>query len=178
MTVFGKKIWFVTFLLLTFVYSTDVFAAGLMNLAASKTVATFNSVKGILFVVGGFGLVGITFAAIFGKLRWKWLAGLGLGLAMVAAAGAIVSYSSGDRMDGMSTVAVVDTFGADVSGYGGGSGSSGGGSGGGSGSGSSGSWWNDFWNAFIDGVNQGYNGGSGGGSGGSDFSGSDLRINM
>lgn len=85
---------------------------GLMNVAAGKAVRIFNHVKMIIFVVGGFGLVGIAFQAIFGKVKWTWFAGLAVGLAILAAAGAIVNYATGDTMGKSSTAgAVKDTFG-------------------------------------------------------------------
>lgn len=87
--------------------------AGLMNVAAGKAVTMFNHVKMIIFVVGGFGLVGIAFQAIFGKVKWTWFAGLAVGLAILAAAGAIVNYATGDTMGKNATGAqVTDTFGA------------------------------------------------------------------
>ena len=67
-----------------------------MGLAQLKAVNTFKAVKTIIFIVGGFGLVGIAFAAIFGKVNWKWFAGLAVGLAILAAAGSIVNYATGD----------------------------------------------------------------------------------
>ena len=57
---------------------------------------SFKDFKMIIFVVGGFGLVGIAFQAIFGKVKWTWFAGLAVGLAILAAAGAIVDYATGD----------------------------------------------------------------------------------
>ena len=68
----------------------------IMGLAQDKALNTFQAVKTIIFVVGGFGLVGIAFAAIFGKVNWKWFAGLAVGLAILAAAGSIVNYATGD----------------------------------------------------------------------------------
>ncbi|MCM1323714.1 MAG: TrbC/VirB2 family protein [Acetobacter sp.] len=86
--------------------------AGLMNVAAGKAVRIFNHVKMIIFVVGGFGLVGIAFQAIFGKVKWTWFAGLAVGLAILAAAGAIVNYATGDTMGKNSSAGEVkDTFG-------------------------------------------------------------------
>ena len=85
---------------------------GLMNVAAGKAVNIFNHVKMIIFVVGGFGLVGIAFQAIFGKVKWTWFAGLAVGLAILAAAGAIVNYATGDKMGkDANGYTVVDTFG-------------------------------------------------------------------
>jgi hypothetical protein len=58
----------------------------------SRMVTTFQNVRAVIFVVGGFGLVGLAFAAIFGKVKWSWLAALAVGLAIVALAGAVVDY--------------------------------------------------------------------------------------
>ncbi len=58
----------------------------------TRMTTTFKNVRAVIFVVGGFGLVGLGFAAIFGKVRWSWLAALAAGLAIVAVAGAVVDY--------------------------------------------------------------------------------------
>ena len=57
-----------------------------------KMLTTFRNSRSIIFVVGGFGLIGLGFAAIFGKVNWKWLAALACGLAIVAVAGQVVDY--------------------------------------------------------------------------------------
>lgn len=79
----------------------------IMGLAQDKALNTFQAVKTIIFVVGGFGLVGIAFTAIFGKVNWKWFAGLAVGLAILAAAGSIVNYATGDSN---ATSGMADTF--------------------------------------------------------------------
>lgn len=79
--------------------------ADVMSSATTKAAATFESIKKIMFVIGGFGLVGIAFGAIFGKVKWTWFAGLAVGLAILAAAGSIVNYATGDTAQGIS-----DTF--------------------------------------------------------------------
>ena len=68
-------------------------AAGtsIMNNATDKAKSVFGSVKKIIFVVGGFGLVGVAWAAIWGKIQWKWFGAL----AILAAAGSIVDYATG-----------------------------------------------------------------------------------
>lgn len=103
-------------LVFTVIFADASFAAagnGLMNVAAGKAVTVFNHVKGIIFVVGGFGLVGIAFQAIFGKVKWSWFAGLAIGLAILAAAGAVVNYATGDKMGATAQGAnVKDTFGS------------------------------------------------------------------
>ena len=96
-------------LVFTLTFVNGAFAVGgtsLMSTAADKALVVFNHVKGIIFIVGGFGLVGIAFQAIFGKVKWSWFAGLAVGLALLAAAGAIVEYATGD-----STAAIESTFG-------------------------------------------------------------------
>ena len=41
----------------------------LMETAQTKAKSVFSSVKTIIFIVGGFGLVGLAFQAIFGKSK-------------------------------------------------------------------------------------------------------------
>ena len=94
-----------------FGFAGDAAAMGgksIMGTATDKAKNVFRSVKTIIFVVGGFGLVGIAWGAIFGKINWKWFAGLAVGLAILAAAGSIVEYATGDGKIGMSGE---DTFG-------------------------------------------------------------------
>lgn len=57
---------------------------------------TFKNSRSVIFIVGGFGLIGLGFAAIFGKVNWKWLAALACGLAIVAVAGQVVDYVTQD----------------------------------------------------------------------------------
>lgn len=57
-----------------------------------RMLVTFQNSRSVIFIVGGFGLIGLGFAAIFGKVQWKWLAALACGLAIVAVAGQVVDY--------------------------------------------------------------------------------------
>lgn len=77
--------------------------ASLMNQAQTKTRNVFDSVKTITFILGGFGLVGIAYSAILGKVKWSWFAGLAVGLAILAAAGSIVEYATGSTEAGLTT---------------------------------------------------------------------------
>lgn len=103
-------------LVFTVILADASFAANdsLMSIAASKAIVMFRHVKAIIFIVGGFGLVGIAFQAIFGKVKWSWFAGLAVGLAILAAAGAIVNYATGDQMGAKagSSEDAEDTFGS------------------------------------------------------------------
>ena len=79
----------------------EAFAAGVdgsqgtvFATAMKKGSDTFKSVKALIFLVGGFGLVALAFFAVFGKLKWTWFASLAVGLAILAAAGAIIDYAT------------------------------------------------------------------------------------
>lgn len=84
-------------LVFTIVLADAACAKAVMQLAAEKAMTLFRNVKAIIFIVGGFGLVGIAFQAIFGKVKWSWFAGLAVGLAILACASAIVNYATGDK---------------------------------------------------------------------------------
>ena len=72
----------------------DAFAGTVFDTANTKASETFKAVKTVIFIVGGFGLVALAFFAIFGKLKWTWFASLAVGLALLAAAGAIIDYAT------------------------------------------------------------------------------------
>ena len=98
-----KNIWTICLILAFVLISGTAMAAGtgggqnsLMGIAKTKAGTTFQNVKSIVFIVGGFGLVVLAFGAIFGKIKWSAFASLAVGLAILAAAGAIVKYATGD----------------------------------------------------------------------------------
>jgi len=104
MKFFKKNIWTICSWVAVFaLIALDAFAEGyvegatLMDTAAKKAANVFKSVKTITFILGGFGLVGIAYQAIIGKVKWSWFAGLAVGMALLGAAGAIVEYASGDN---------------------------------------------------------------------------------
>ena len=75
--------------------SGNAYAGGggtVFDTVVDRMLDTFESSRSVIFVVGGFGLIGLGFAAIFGKVQWKWLAALACGLAIVAVAGQVVDY--------------------------------------------------------------------------------------
>ena len=88
-------IWIAVFALCSFDASAQVSGGTLMSSAQTKAANVFQSVKTITFIIGGFGLVGIAYQAIIGKVKWSWFAGLAVGMALLAAAGAIVEYATG-----------------------------------------------------------------------------------
>ena len=78
--------------------------------ALSKGAETFKAVRSVIFLVGGFGLVALAFFAVFGKLKWTWFASLAVGLAILAAAGAIIDYVTSDDGAGAGDGSLADDF--------------------------------------------------------------------
>ena len=72
--------------------SASATSGNVFQTVLTKMLTTFKNSRSVIFVVGGFGLIGLGFAAIFGKVNWKWLAALACGLAIVAVAGQVVDY--------------------------------------------------------------------------------------
>ena len=96
-----KNIWTICSWVAVFaLFAIDASAQGasMMTTAQTKAANVFQSVKTITFIIGGFGLVGIAYQAIIGKVKWSWFAGLAVGLALLAAAGSIVEYATGDTI--------------------------------------------------------------------------------
>ena len=102
-----NNIWTLCLVALFFVcgFAGDAAATTVMDNAKTKASSVFNAVKTIVFVIGGFGLVGVAWGAIWGKINWKWFGALAVGLAIVAAAASIVNYATGAQMSG-----VTDSF--------------------------------------------------------------------
>lgn len=76
--------------------ATSAYADNVFSTITDKMTGTFQNVRNVIFIVGGFGLVGLGFAAIFGKIKWTWLAALAAGLAIVALASQVVDYVTKD----------------------------------------------------------------------------------
>ena len=60
----------------------------------------FKNVRVIVYIIGAFGLIGIAVMAILGKLQFKWLAYLAIGLAIVAAADLVIKYATSSGQQG------------------------------------------------------------------------------
>ena len=71
----------------------DAAAEGVFSRAGHILKTTFKNVRVIVYILGAFGLIGIAVGGILGKINFKWLAYLAIGLAIVAAADAIVRYA-------------------------------------------------------------------------------------
>lgn len=85
---------FVAIIMLAYTATSVCAQAGdsVFSTILERLLNTFKNVRNVIFIVGGFGLIGLGFGAIFGKVKWPWLAALAAGLAIVALAGAMVDY--------------------------------------------------------------------------------------
>lgn len=96
-------------LVITLSFAGNAFATSFFDVTMTKLRDVFVDVKNTVFIIGGFGLVAVAFAAIFGKVNWKWFAGLAAGLAILAAAGMAINYVVGTGTS-VDTQTMGDTF--------------------------------------------------------------------
>ena len=83
-------------------YSFDAFAADAKQFWTSSfnaMVRTFKNVRVIVYVIGAFGLIGIAIGGIMGKINWKWLGYLAIGLAIVAMADMVITFATKGMKD-------------------------------------------------------------------------------
>ena len=67
---------------------------GFFSYAGKRFMQAFKSVRTMVLIFGGFGLVVLAVAAILGKVKWAALGALAAGLAIVAVAGKVVDYAT------------------------------------------------------------------------------------
>ena len=78
-------------------FLADSAEAGFFEDAATRFMNTFKSVRTMVLIFGGFGLIVLAVAAILGKIKWAALGALAAGLAIVAVAGKVVDYATKDE---------------------------------------------------------------------------------
>ena len=74
--------------------ASEALAEGFFEDAAKRFMNTFQSVRTMVLIFGGFGLIVLAIAAILGKIKWAALGALAAGLAIVAVAGKVVDYAT------------------------------------------------------------------------------------
>lgn len=102
-----KAVFILTFFFILIFITSDTFARDFIPLGSDGRATTtvlhketelLYYVIGVVMIIGGFGLVGLSVAAIFGTVKWKWAAYLAFGLLICAMAFAIIGYVTGDQI--------------------------------------------------------------------------------
>lgn len=88
---------------------------GVFQTLSSKGTTTFTNLRVIMFIIAGFGIIGMAAMAFFGKFDWRWTFSMGGGLIILAAAGGIIYYAThpeegGAISGGLSTLQGNDTL--------------------------------------------------------------------
>lgn len=55
----------------------------------------FNGLRDLIYVVAGFGIIGVAVGGFFGNLNWKWLGALIIGLIVIATTGELINAITG-----------------------------------------------------------------------------------
>ena len=76
-----------------FNYSADGDVLGTVTRRAALAVV---SLKPIVYIFAGFGLIAFAWMAIFNKISWKWFANIAMGLFLVANMGRLIEYLVAD----------------------------------------------------------------------------------
>ncbi len=107
MKLLKNNLWTVLSLALVVVFAMTGTADAVNDIAMNKAGAVFTAARNIMFVVGGFGLITVAFMAITGKMQWKWVGSLAIGLGIIAAASAVITYVTDDST---TKGTITDTF--------------------------------------------------------------------
>ncbi|PZR86534.1 MAG: hypothetical protein DI537_28395 [Stutzerimonas stutzeri] len=88
---------------------------GIFQTLSTKGTSTFSNLRVIMFIIAGFGIIGMAAMAFFGKFDWRWTFSMGGGLIILAAAGGIIYYAThaeegGTIGGGLSTLQGNDTL--------------------------------------------------------------------
>ncbi len=83
---------FSSVLFITPSYAQD---AGLFGDLTKKGIEIFTGMRDIIYVVAGFGIIGVAIGGFFGNINWKWLGAIVIGLMVIGLTGGILTYIGG-----------------------------------------------------------------------------------
>ncbi|MBP3346094.1 MAG: hypothetical protein J6L86_03570 [Alphaproteobacteria bacterium] len=83
---------------LVLVSGTALADDGLFSELTAKGAEIFTGMRDIVYVVAGFGIIGVAVGGFFGNLNWKWLSAIIIGLVVLAVTGAFVKYVTGEEV--------------------------------------------------------------------------------
>lgn len=68
----------------------------------------FNGLRDLIYVVAGFGIIGVAVGGFFGNLNWKWLGAIIIALVVIATTGEIINMITG--CDKFTQAMITDTL--------------------------------------------------------------------
>ncbi len=93
---------------LMFALSSVLFASNsyaLFEELTQKGSEIFMGMRDIIYVVAGFGIIGVAVGGFFGNINWKWLGAIIIGLFVIATTAAFINYvaygKSGSQIAGI-----------------------------------------------------------------------------
>lgn len=84
------------FLMMSVFVPSDSYA--LFEELTDKGIEIFTGMREIIYVVAGFGIIGIAIGGFFGNLNWKWLGAVIIGLVIIAVTAAFINYVAGENV--------------------------------------------------------------------------------
>lgn len=72
--------------------------SGLFGDLIAKGKEIFDGLREIIYVVAGFGIIGVSVGGFFGNLNWKWLGAIVIGLMVIGLTGSIIAYVGGGEL--------------------------------------------------------------------------------
>ncbi len=69
--------------------------ASLFGDLTAKGIEIFTGMRDIIYVVAGFGIIGVAIGGFFGNINWKWLGAIVIGLMVIGLTGGILTYIGG-----------------------------------------------------------------------------------
>ena len=69
--------------------------ASLFSDLIAKGTEIFYGMRDIIYVVAGFGIIGVAVGGFFGTINWKWLGAIVIGLMVIGLTGGILVYIGG-----------------------------------------------------------------------------------
>ena len=69
--------------------------SGIFSDLTSKGIQIFTGMRDIIYVVAGFGIIGVAVGGFFGNINWKWLGAIVIGLMVIGLTGEILVYVGG-----------------------------------------------------------------------------------
>ena len=83
-------------------------SSGLFSGLVKTGVKIYNGLRDLIYVVAGFGIIGVAVGGFFGNLNWKWLGAIVISLVVIASTGEIVDMIVGCK--GFTQDMITDTL--------------------------------------------------------------------